>query len=141
MKVHVIGFLSGLIFALGLGVSGMTQTEKILNFLDVFGSWDYSLAFVMIGAIIVHFIVYRWITHKDSPIFSNTFHMPTRKDIDKPLIFGAILFGIGWGVVGYCPGPALTSLAGGNPKTLVFVISMLVSMRGYTYLDSKRAVN
>lgn len=141
MKIHSIGFLSGMIFALGLGVAGMTQTQKILNFLDFFGNWDYSLAFVMIGAIIVHFIVFKWVTKKDSPIFSNTFHMPTKKDIDKPLIYGAILFGIGWGVVGYCPGPALTSVVSGNPKTIVFVISMLISMRAYTYLDSKRAVN
>lgn len=141
MKLHIITFLSGIIFSLGLGVSGMTQTEKILDFLDLFGNWDYSLAFVMLGAIAVHFVVYRFIAKKDSPIFSNAFHMPSKKDIDKPLIYGAILFGIGWGVVGYCPGPALTSLAGGSPKTLVFVFSMLISMRGYTYLENKRSVN
>jgi len=101
--------ISGVLFAVGLALGGMTQPEKILGFLDIFGAWDPSLLFVMLGAVGVHSIAYRLTMRRASPVFAESFHVPRRQELDARLIGGATLFGIGWGLAGYCPGPALVA--------------------------------
>lgn len=118
----------GLLFGVGLVVSGLANPAKILNFLDLAGTWDPSLAFVMGGAVLVTFVGYRLVLKRDHPLLAPQFHLPTRKDIDIKLFTGPALFGIGWGLGGYCPGPALTSLGLGASGTLVFVPAMFAGM-------------
>jgi uncharacterized membrane protein YedE/YeeE len=124
MKVALTSFVSGVVFALGLGISGMTRPIKVIGFLDFFGNWDASLAFVMLGAIGVYFVAYRLSRTMRSPILAPGFSIPTRTDLDPRLIVGAALFGAGWGLSGFCPGPAITSLASGAAPVVVFVASM-----------------
>ncbi len=123
-----ITFASGLIFALGLGVAGMTQPAKVVGFLDITGAWDPSLAFVMMGAIAVHFVAYRLVPGMPAPWYGERFGIPTRRDVDKRLVAGAVLFGAGWGLGGYCPGPGLVSMTTGASPVLIFVGSMLAGM-------------
>lgn len=125
---HVVVFAVGVLFALGLGISGMTQPQKVVGFLDILGSWDPSLMFVMIGAIGVHMISYRLIRKRSSPVLTADWHVPVEKRIDSKLLLGAALFGIGWGIAGYCPGPAITSLANFEAQPLIFVGSMIFGM-------------
>lgn len=125
----LFGFLSGLVFGVGLIVSGMANPAKVLNFLDLFGTWDPSLAFVMGGASLTAFIGYRLVWRQETPAFAAEFDLPTSRAIDGPLIGGAAIFGIGWGIGGFCPGPALTALPMLAPGTLVFVPAMLVGLR------------
>ncbi|HMB48010.1 MAG TPA: DUF6691 family protein, partial [Afifellaceae bacterium] len=110
MRATITALLSGFIFGLGLVISGMSNPAKVLNFLDVTGSWDPSLAFVMAGAVFVTSIGYRLILRQKAPKFADAFAVPTRSDIDTPLIAGAAIFGIGWGLGGFCPGPAWTAI-------------------------------
>lgn len=124
----LVAFITGLIFGLGLVISGMANPAKVLNFLDVIGSWDPSLAFVMGGAVIVTFVGYRLAWKRAEPLLANRFEVPTRTDLDPRLMTGAALFGIGWGLGGYCPGPALTAVSIAAPGTLVFVAAMIAGM-------------
>lgn len=124
----LVNLAIGLIFGIGLVVSGMANPAKVLNFLDVFGTWDPSLAFVMGGAVIVTFIGYQLVLKRDKPLMAESFHLPTRADIDAPLIIGPVVFGIGWGLGGFCPGPALTAIGLGEMGTLLFVPAMLIGM-------------
>ena len=133
--VALAAFVAGLIFAVGLAISGMTQPGKVAAFLDIFGNWDPSLAFVMMGAIAVHAVLYRMIRQRSTPLFAATFAIPTRSDLDPRLIGGAALFGIGWGMGGFCPGPAVTSLASGHPAVIIFVAAMLAGMLLYRLVD------
>ncbi|MGE8941962.1 DUF6691 family protein [Leptospira interrogans] len=135
----LINFVIGLIFGLGLVVSGMSNPAKVLNFLDLAGYWDPSLAFVMGGAVIVAFIGYRIVLQRNAPIFDTKFHVPTRTDVDTRLIVGPALFGIGWGLGGFCPGPALTAIGLGAPGTLIFVPAMLVGMWVARLMAERRA--
>ncbi|MCU0688063.1 MAG: YeeE/YedE family protein [Polyangiaceae bacterium] len=128
MRANLSAALGGLLFGLGLGVAGMTRPEKVLGFLDVAGAWDASLAFVMIGGIAVHATLYRLIRRRPSPLFDVRFHVPDRRDLDRPLLVGAALFGAGWGLAGYCPGPGLVSAAAGRPEALLFVAAMTFGM-------------
>lgn len=130
MKRNLASFGVGILFALGLGLAGMTQPQKIIGFLNL-NAWDPTLLFVMIGAIAVHAIGYRLVMRRKSPLFDISFHVPQKKDIDGKLIGGAILFGIGWGLGGFCPGPALVSLGTGQLSILVFVLMMLAGMSFY----------
>jgi uncharacterized membrane protein YedE/YeeE len=120
--------VAGLTFGAGLIVSGMTRPRKVIGFLDVFGNWDASLAFVMLGAIGVHLVVYRLVRKRPSPLFSKEWGIPSRRDIDLRLVLGAALFGAGWGIAGYCPGPSLVSVASAAPQILVFVTAMLLGV-------------
>ncbi len=120
--------LAGLIFGLGLIVSGMADPAKVLNFLDVFGTWDPSLAFVMLGAVAVTAVGYRLVLARPRPLFAARFQVPTRRDLDARILTGPALFGIGWGLSGLCPGPALTGLILGAPGVLAFVPAMFVGM-------------
>lgn len=134
MNTLLTSFISGMLFALGLGISGMTRPVKVIGFLDFFGPWDASLAFVMIGAISVYFAAYRWSSNLSSPLLAPDFSLPKRSDLDARLIAGAAIFGAGWGLGGFCPGPALTSLACGAPAALIFVAAMMVGMYLHTWL-------
>lgn len=125
---NLTGFLAGLVFGIGLIISGMADPAKVLNFLDIFGAWDPSLAFVMGGASITTFIGYRLVWRRQTPAFSPAFDIPSSTAIDAPLLTGAAIFGIGWGLGGFCPGPAWTSLAIGSPGILVFLPAMLLGI-------------
>lgn len=120
--------LAGLLFGAGLTISGMTNPAKVLAFLDVFGAWDPSLAFVMVGAIITTFIGYQFILKRRAPLFSEKFRLPTRTDLTLPLVGGSALFGVGWGLSGLCPGPAIASIGFGGTNVLTFLIPMLVGI-------------
>lgn len=124
----IVSFLSGALFAAGLGVAGMTNPTKVMAFLDVAGAWDPSLAFVMVGAIAVYAVAFRMAIRRPAPLLAETFSLPKKGDLDAPLLLGAGLFGAGWGLAGYCPGPALTSLATGAPGVLLFVAAMVAGM-------------
>lgn len=129
----------GLLFGLGLIVSGMSNPAKVLNFLDLFGTFDPSLAFVMGGAVVVAFIGFRLVLTRERPLMAPRFQLPTRSDIDARLIVGPALFGIGWGLGGFCPGPAFTALGLAAPGTLAFVPAMLVGMWAARALAERRA--
>lgn len=137
MKNGLAALVVGFIFAIGLGVSGMTQPQKVVGFLDLFGNWDPSLIFVMVGAILVHALTYRLIRKRESPLLTGQWHVPTKRDITPALVVGALLFGIGWGLGGFCPGPAVTSLASFELKPFLFVGSMLIGMILFRQLDKK----
>ena len=144
MKPALTSFVSGVVFALGLGIGGMTQPAKVVGFLDFAGNWDPSLAFVMIGAIAVHALFYRMFRNLSSPLLSPALTLPTRTDIDLRLVGGAVIFGLGWGLAGFCPGPALTSLASGNTSPVIFSVAMIVGMLLYEFigvLRSRQGVN
>lgn len=126
-KRNVVSFIVGVVFAVGLAMSGMTQPEKILGFLNPW-AWDPALLFVMVGAIGVHFIAYPLAKKRASPVLDTKWHIPTRKDISLRLILGSALFGIGWGLGGFCPGPGLVSLASGDPRAFLFVGAMVAGM-------------
>ncbi len=128
MKYLITVFIAGLTFGLGLGISGMTQPAKVIGFLDIFGNWDPSLMFVMGGALMVHFVAYRLIMKRNSPLLAPKFLAPTKRDIDVPLLVGSGIFGIGWGIGGFCPGPGLVSLASGNMDAVLFVGGMIGGM-------------
>ena len=128
MRERVTAFVSGLVFAIGLGVSGMTQPAKVIAFLDVTGAWDPSLAFVMVGAIAVHMIFVRRSRAWSKPMWSPAFATPTATAIDARLLGGAALFGVGWGAAGYCPGPAIVALAGLSTPAFVFFGTMAAGM-------------
>ena len=115
---------AGLLFGIGLWVSGMANPKKVLGFLDVTGDWDASLLLVMGGAVAVTLLAFRVVLKRSSPLFEKKFHIPEKKDIDLPLVAGSAIFGIGWGIAGYCPGPALTALAALSAESIVFVAAM-----------------
>jgi uncharacterized membrane protein YedE/YeeE len=131
MPAILASFVCGLIFGAGLLISGMNQPEKVLGFLDISGAWDATLAFVMAGAVAVASIGFALARRRAAPLFAAKFSWPERRDIDAPLVAGAILFGIGWGLVGICPGPALVNLAGLSLPILDFVAAMVIGMLGY----------
>ncbi len=138
MKIVASAFVSGLLFAIGLGLAGMTDPAKVIGFLDFFGTWDPSLAFVMVGGILSYAVAFRLITRRHAPVFGTQFSLPTRKDLTPQLIIGSALFGIGWGIAGLCPGPGLASLATGSASVLAFVVAMLGGMALYKYFLEKR---
>lgn len=133
----LVAFIVGLIFALGLGISGMTQTQVVRGFLDVTGDWNYSLVGVMAGAILFHSIIFYFIKKRKSPLLDSKFHLPTRQDLDVRLIVGAALFGLGWGWTGVCPGPGIVAMTSGNPNIIIFVGSMLVGMGVFKLLEDR----
>jgi uncharacterized membrane protein YedE/YeeE len=131
-------YLIGVLFGLGLMISGMTNPAKITAFLDLAGPWDPSLLFVMGGAVLVGLIAFYLAKKRTESFFGGAMHLPTRRDIDRPLIIGSALFGIGWGLAGFCPGPALVSLGTGELKAVVFVIAMLAGMVLFDVLGQKK---
>ena len=132
---RIAEFVVGLLFGLGLMLSGMTDPGKVIGFLDLFGNWDPSLALVMGGAIMVGFFAFTVAKKRTSSFLGGALRLPTNTDLDKKLLIGSLLFGAGWGLAGFCPGPALVSMADGQPKALVFVVAMLVGMLGFELMD------
>ena len=125
-------FAAGLVFGIGLIISGMTDPGKVIGFLDVAGDWDPSLAFVMGGAVLVGFFAFRLAQQRTHDFFGGALQLPKRRDIDVRLVAGGVVFGIGWGLAGFCPGPALVSFGSGVDKAAVFVAAMLIGMLVYT---------
>ena len=128
-------YLTGLIFGTGISVSGMANPAKVLNFFDIMGTWDPSLAFVMGGAVIVTFIGYRFVLKRPMPVMADRFHLPTSRAIDARLLGGSAVFGIGWAIAGFCPGGALPALGTGSPAVFIFVAALLAGIllaRGIT---------
>lgn len=124
MKKLATALLTGWLFGLGLSVSQMINPNKVLNFLDIAGDWDPSLALVMAGALAVSFSGFRWVRRHDKPVFGSRFHITAKTLLDKPLLIGSALFGIGWGMTGYCPGPAFAGMALGNWEAVLMVASI-----------------
>ncbi len=138
MKRLLSAFAAGAIFGVGLGLAGMTQPSKVVGFLDFFGDWDASLMLVMGGAIVVHAALYRLILKRKSPLLATDFQVPTRRDITPQLIGGSALFGIGWGLGGFCPGPGLASVPGLGVHALTFVGTMTAGMLAYRWFEQLR---
>lgn len=140
----LIQFIIGLLFGLGLVIAGMSNPAKVLNFLDLAaipsGGWDASLAFVMAGAVIVTFLGFRVVLKRQEPLFATRFHLPTKQEVDKRILIGAAIFGIGWGLAGICPGPAFTTLGAGSSQGALFVIAMLIGMVGTRIISLRQAM-
>jgi len=128
MPSLIASFICGLVFGGGLLISGMTQPEKVLGFLDIFGPWDATLAFVMAGAVAISSIGFALARRRGMPAFAAQNLWPTKNDLDPPLVVGSVMFGIGWGLVGLCPGPAIAALGLDGWKAPVFVVAMLAGM-------------
>ena len=138
MKNALGAFIAGLVFGIGLIVSGMSDPAKVQGFLDLAGKWDPSLAFVMAGAIAVGFFAFRIAGKRATAILGDAMQIPTRNDIDALLVLGSVVFGIGWGLGGFCPGPALVSLGSGRTEAWAFVLSMVAGMAFYEVIESIR---
>lgn len=141
MRPSIGAFLSGLLFAIGLGLSGMMDPANVLGFLDIAGNWDFRLAFVMGGAVAVHAALRPFIHKREQPLFAETFPSFPVRGVDLKLLGGAALFGVGWGLSGYCPGPALTSLVSGAPQVLIFVAAMLAGMYLFQVVEARRGAS
>lgn len=132
---RVTEFAVGLMFGVGLMASGMTDPGKVIGFLDLFGAWDPSLALVMGGAVVVGFFAFTLAKKRTSTFLGGVLRFPTNTQMDKPLVIGSLMFGAGWGLGGFCPGPALVSMADGQPKAMLFVAAMLIGMLGFELMD------
>lgn len=127
-----------MIFGLGLILSGMANPAKVLNFLDVLGNWDPSLAFVMAGALLIGFFAFLYAAHRRSTLLGKELKLPSATKIDQRLVLGSIMFGAGWGLAGFCPGPALVGLGLGLPEALLFVVAMLAGMGLFELIERRR---
>ena len=134
---RVIEFILGLLFGVGLLVSGMTDPGKVQGFLDLTGAWDPSLAFVMGGGVMVGLLGFTWAKKKHRSFSGAALQWPEMTQIDRPLVLGSLMFGTGWGLAGFCPGPALVAMAAGNDKALVFVLAMMAGMVLFDRLKSR----
>lgn len=128
MSRVLFALIIGMIFGSGIAISGMANPAKIMNFFDIAGTWDPSLAFVMGGALIVTAIGYKIVLKRSAPVFDRMFYLPTRRDLDKPLLIGSAIFGIGWGITGFCPGGAIPALGLGHGDAFIFVGSMIAGI-------------
>lgn len=141
MRQHIdtlSSFIVGLIFGIGLILAGMTDPSKVIGFLDIAGRWDPSLAFVMGGAILVGVVAFRFARKRSANFFGGAIRLPTKSDIDLRLVGGSLVFGIGWGMAGFCPGPALTALGTGNAKAAIFVLAMVAGMAIFEFAERFR---
>ncbi|MCW1952241.1 MAG: YeeE/YedE family protein [Octadecabacter sp.] len=132
----IILFLIGLVFGVGISISGMANPAKVLNFFDFAGTWDPSLIFVMGGAVVVTFIGYRFVLKRPAPMMDVKFHLPTRRDLDLTLIAGSAAFGVGWGIAGFCPGGALPALGTGRSEVFIFVGALLAGIFAAKFIKS-----
>jgi len=136
MKQSIIALLTGIIFGLGLSISQMTDRERVLGFLDVTGVWDPTLIFVLGGAVGVTVIAFRFVLRRPQPFVAPKFQLPISNVIDRPLLLGSVLFGIGWGISGYCPGPGVTSLVQGNGNPVLFMAALIVGFLAHRFFDN-----
>lgn len=128
MNPKLVMAFAGVLFGVGLAISGMTQPENVVGFLDVTGHWNPSLMFVMGGALMVSMLLGRRVLRRRAPLYDEKFHLPERTAVDRPLVLGAAIFGVGWGMGGFCPGPAIVAAGSGSTPALVFVATMVVGM-------------
>ena len=138
-RVTLSSFLIGVLFGIGLLVAGMANPAKVLAFLDLAGAWDPSLALVMGGAIAVGLIAFRLAGQRKVSVLGEPMRLPTRRDIDRRLVFGSLGFGVGWGLAGFCPGPALVAFGALEAKAMVFVVAMLVGMAAFELMERRSA--
>jgi hypothetical protein len=134
---RIIEFFVGLLFGIGLLVSGMTDPAKVQGFLDLAGAWDPSLAFVMGGAILVGLVAFSVAKTRTRSLLGGAMHLPTSRDIDRRLVVGSLMFGAGWGLAGFCPGPGLVAMGAGEPKATLFVAAMVGGMLVFEVLDRR----
>ncbi|MGF1519055.1 MAG: DUF6691 family protein [Nodosilinea sp.] len=134
---NLIALTAGLLFGLGLSFSQMIDPQRVIGFLDIFGTWDPTLTFVLGGAVLVTLISFRLILRRPTPLLSRKFFLPTRNDIDRPLVLGAALFGIGWGLGGYCPGPAIAAVGLGSANPFLFIAAMIAGSLAHKALTSR----
>jgi uncharacterized membrane protein YedE/YeeE len=134
MQKNLFALLAGIVFGLGLAISQMISQKKVIGFLDLFGNWDPSLALVMGGAVGVTALLFRFVLRMPNPIFEEKFYIPERNNIDAPLVIGSALFGIGWGIAGFCPGPAFASLSVGRIEPVLFVLALVAGSLAAKYL-------
>lgn len=139
MREALAGLAVGILFGIGLAVSQMVNPAKVLGFLDLAGNWDPTLALVLAGAVAASGVGFRLVIQRPRPLLASKFHLPTRKDIDARLVGGGVIFGIGWGLVGFCPGPALAALALGLWQPAVFVAAMLAGMVLFRFIPGRSA--
>ena len=139
MANRLMDFVVGRVFGIGLIVAGMTDPAKVKGFLDLAGAWDPSLAFVMGGAILVGMGAFFVARKRTTAFLGGAMHLPTARHIDKRLVVGSLMFGAGWGVAGFCPGPAIVSAGAGQPKAIVFVVAMIAGMAIFEWLEARRA--
>lgn len=141
-RLHVVEMLSalatGMLFSAGLIVSGMVNPAKVQGFLDLFGRWDPSLALVMAAAVAVGLVGFRWTSGRAQSALGLPMRLPANRDVDRRLIVGALVFGIGWGLAGFCPGPAVVALASGSFKAILFAVSMLAGMTFFEWMERRR---
>ncbi len=133
MKRVAVAVISGLVFGLGLSISGMVNPAKILGFLDIAGNWDPSLGIVLAAAVGTTVLIFRLVLKRDTPLLDNQFHLPARTDVDSMLVLGAAIFGVGWGISGFCPGPAYTTLLQGRWETWIFFAAMIAGMASFRF--------
>lgn len=136
MKQNSIALISGLLFGLGLGLSQMIDRDRVLGFLDIAGRWDPTLLFVLGGAVGVTIIAFRFVLRLPHPWFAEKFYLPTKRDIDLPLVLGAAIFGVGWGISGYCPGPGITAWVLGIWNPVLFMLSFVIGSLAYKGLTA-----
>lgn len=139
LKQNTVALVAGALFGFGLALSQMIDPARVLGFLDVAGTWDPTLMFVLGGAVGVTVIAFRFILHRPAPAFADVFHLPTKNDIDRPLVVGAGIFGIGWGIAGYCPGPGITALVLGAWNPILFVAALFAGSWLYSRFSSRTA--
>ena len=138
MKQNLISLLCGIIFGIGLSLSQMINPNKVLNFLDITGNWDPTLIFVMMGALAVAFVSFRWVLKRPAPLLAESFHISKNASLDKPLVLGAAIFGIGWGMSGYCPGPAVANLGLLSLESVIVVVAIYLGFFACNrYFDRK----
>ncbi len=135
MPKMLVNLFAGALFGLGLTISGMVNPAKIIGFLDFAGDWDPTLAFVMGGALLVTIPAFHLILRRPRPILADNFDLPTKKEVDSRLLAGSAIFGIGWGLAGFCPGPAVTAMASGLAPVFVFVAAMVAGMAVYKWIS------
>ena len=138
MKQNLMALLCGIIFGIGLSLSHMINPNKVLNFLDITGSWDPSLIFVMLGALVVAFVSFQLILKRPAPIWVESFHISRKSSVDRPLILGAAIFGIGWGMSGYCPGPAVAGLGLLSMESVIMVAAIYLGFIAYQRFFERR---
>ena len=136
-----MAFITGLIFGLGLILSGMADPAKVIGFLNITGTWNPSLAFVMGGAILIAAIAFHFAETRSKALLGDVMRLPTARQIDRRLVLGGLVFGVGWGLAGYCPGPALASLANGGSKPLIFVVAMIAGMAIFEIHDRRSSAH
>ena len=137
MKQNGLAIIVGTLFGIGLGLSQMIDRQRVLGFLDLAGTWDPTLLFVLFSAVAVTVISFRWVLGRQSPLFDRKFYVPTRNDIDRKLVLGSAIFGIGWGISGYCPGPGITALVIGSWNPVIFLLAMTAGMVVFNRLAPK----